>query len=483
MHVTGYADALRRSWRIVSLVVLISVGIALVVSQVQGKRYRSSTRLLVSGAAPGPVDEAAARQRAVQRAGLFAQLATTDEAVAAGEQAAATTYRIDAAHAHVSVDAHAGGGEPFLTISVTADTPDVALAVAQAYPLALPGQLARLNELPPVTGPLLTVVTPATRAGHPSAPRPLLDILIGLGLGVLLGLVAAALREALGNGLRDAGQVGRVARGHLLGVVPREFDDEPLAVTSRPQSRRTAAYREVWSCLLSAGEPRSFVVTSPGRDEGRSTMAANLALLAGRGGKRVAVLDADLLRPALAAIFDVAREPGLSDVLAGRAVLSDAGRAVPGEQVTVVAGGREADDPRRPLSWPAMADVLRALTAGFDVVIIDAPPALTAADALLLGALTDGVLIVARPGRTTRAGLRAVLASVERSPARLLGVVVNAAPPDSGPASRAPDAPAKARVTRPAAASTVTPAPVSGVLERPSPTFAPPRAASGGRHR
>jgi polysaccharide biosynthesis transport protein len=483
VNVTGYADALRRGWRIVALVVLISVGIALVVSQAQDKRYRSSTRLLVSGSAPGPVDEAAARQRATQRAALFAQLATTNEAVTAAEQAAANTAGMTATGAHVSVAAHAGGAEPFLTITVTADDPDAALAVAVAYPLALPGQLARLNELPPVTGPLLTVVSPPARATHPSSPRPLLDILIGLGLGALLGLAAVALNEALGNRLRDAGRIGQLARGHLLGVVPREYDDDLLAVASQPQSLRAAAYREVWAYLLSAGEPRSFVVTGPGRDEGRSTMAANLALVASSTGKRVAVLDADLSRPALAAIFDVPSEPGLSDVLAGRGTLPDASRVASGSQLTVIPGGRDVDDPDRPLSWPAMADAVRALTAAFDVVIVDAPPALAGADALLLAALTDGLLVVARPGTTTRSSLRATLATVERSPARLLGVVVNAATPDPELTGGGHGARAKRRDARSVAASTDGALVAKPVLERPSPTFTPPRAGSSRRHR
>src|SRR5439155_24384718 len=113
-------------------------------------------------------------------------------------------------------------------------------------------------------------------------------------------------------------------------------------VASRPNSRRSAAYREIQAKLAAADQPlRSLVVTSAERGAGRSTVTANLAVLFSRAGQRVAVIDADLREPTLASIFNLASESGLSDVVAGPGVLRDLLQEIGGEQVTVLAGGQE----------------------------------------------------------------------------------------------------------------------------------------------
>jgi succinoglycan biosynthesis transport protein ExoP len=422
VDLTGYADVFRRRWRILTLVILLSVGAALLITQLASKRYTSSIRLTVSGSSPSAVGEAATHRLALQRADLIAHLATTGTVVTAAQR----TAGVDGSH--VSVHASAGGSDPLLTIKVTADDPDAAQAVAKAYPLVLPGQLAKVNELPPISsGALLSIVTPAARPAHPSAPRPIRNVLIGLGAGVVLGLVAVGLRELQGRGIRDPDVIRQLAGVSLLGTVPREFDDERLVSASRPNSPRSHAYAAVLSGLAARHTLNSIVVTSTERGEGKSTMAANLALISGRAGKRVVVVDADVRRPAQAAIFNVPGETGLADVLAGRAALPDVLRAVPGEPVFVLAGGQKVPDGEEPLASTRMAELLRTLTAEFDAVIVDGPPALTGTDALRLGAFTDGILLVTRPRRTSEAGLRRVLAAVERGPAKLLGVVIDAA--------------------------------------------------------
>ena len=426
MELTGYTDVFRRRWRILALVILLSVGAALLLTQISGKRYKSSTRLLVSGSSTSAAGEAATRHLALQRADLIARLATSDDVVAAAQRVAAETVHVNGSH--VSVDASAGSSEPLLTITVTADDPDAAQAVAKAYPLVLPGQLARVNELPPIaSGALLTIVTPAPRPAHPTEPRPIRNLLIGVGAGVVLGLAAAGLRELQGRGIRDQAEIQQIAGPGYLGAIPREFDDERLVAASRPNSPRAQAYQALLGSLAAEHTLRSIVVTSTERGEGKSTLAANLALISGRAGKRVAVVDADVRRPTQASIFNVAGETGLADVLAGRAALPDVLRPVPGEQVAVLAGGQDPGEGEDPLVSSQMAELLRTLSAEFDAVIVDGPPALTGTDALRLGAFTDGIVLVTRPRRTTEADLRRVLAAVERGPATLLGVVVNAA--------------------------------------------------------
>lgn len=433
MDLLGYLRLLRRRWWIIALAVLVSVGGAIGATQLQHKRYHTSTRLLVSGSSSlSVVDEITRRQLAQQRAVLFSQIATTDPVVRAAENAAneAVPGQPKVESASPAVTAVASGSDPFLTITVAANTPEAAQAVANAYAGVLPRELSKLDQLPSVADSLLTVVNPAPLPSAPYAPRPLRNALIGLALGLVLGIAAALIRETLDTTLRDSDEVRRITRATVLGVIPREFDDERLPAATRPHSRRSEAYRQVRTNLeFAAGDepPRSFVVTSAGQGEGKSTTVANLALLISRAGKRVAIVDADLRKPTLASFFNATSDYGLSDVLSGRADLRGAVQLIAGEKIAVLASGPPVARPSELLSSPAMEQVLNQLRTDFDLVIVDSPPVLAITDALLVGKHTDGMIVVTRMRRTTRSGLRRSIEAVERVHARLLGVVINGA--------------------------------------------------------
>ncbi|MDT4913786.1 MAG: tyrosine-protein kinase, partial [Pseudonocardiales bacterium] len=432
MDLIGYLRLLRRRWWIIALAVLVSVAAAMGATRLQHERYKTSTRLLVSGSSSlSAVDEITRRQLAQQRAVLFAQIATTDPVVRAAEQAAddaGTGKPVESAGP--AVTATASGSDPFLTITVAADTAQAAQAVANIYAKILPGQLAKLDQLPSVVDTLLTTVNPAGLPTQPFAPRPLRNALIGLALGLVLGIAAALIRETLDTTLRDSEEVRRITRATILGIIPREFDDERLPAATRPHSRRSEAYRQVRTNLeFAAGDeaPRSFVITSAGQGEGKSTTVANLALLISRAGKRVAIVDGDLRKPTLASFFNATSDFGLSDVLTGRSKLGTVMQPIAGEQIAVLASGPTVARPSELLSSPAMEQVLAQLRSEFDLVIVDSPPVLAITDALLVGKHTDGMIVVTRMRRTTRSGLRRSLEAVERVHAQLLGVVINGA--------------------------------------------------------
>jgi capsular exopolysaccharide synthesis family protein len=428
----GYLRLLRRRWWIIALAVIISTSAALGVTHFEHKRYKSATRLLVSGSSSiSAVDEITRRQLAQQRAVLFAQIATTDPVVAAATKAVDKKQPGEPVEsARPAVSTSATGNDPFLTITVAADTPEAAQALANIYVEVLPGQLSKLDQLPSAVHTLLTVVNPAGLPTQPFSPKPIRNGLIGLALGLVLGIAGALIRETLDTTLRDSEEVRRITNETILGVIPREFDDERLPAASRPHSRRSEAYRQVRTNLeFAAGDdpPRSFVITSAGQGEGKSTTVANLALLISRAGKRVALVDADLRKPTLASFFNASTEFGLTDVLTGKMALMSAVQPIAGEKITVLASGAAVSRPSELLSSSAMEHVLDRLRAEYDLVIVDSPPVLAITDALLVGKHTDGMILISRMRRTTRSGLRRSLEAVERVHAKLLGVVINAA--------------------------------------------------------
>jgi capsular exopolysaccharide synthesis family protein len=172
------------------------------------------------------------------------------------------------------------------------------------------------------------------------------------------------------------------------------------------------------------GRRSHFVlVTSPGVGDGKTITSANLALTMAQEFQHTVVLvEADMRRPTLAALFGVRAEPGLVDVLVGAATLEDALVTVPGHNLFVLPAGLAAGRSTELLASSMMARVADSLRARFDRIVIDTPP-VTLADTHVLARLADGVLMVVRAGVTPRPALEHALAGVDRD--RVMGIVLN----------------------------------------------------------
>ena len=431
MDLVGYLRLLRRRWWIILLAVVVCLGASLLQTHLAHKRFQSSTRLLVSGASnTGGADEVIRRQLAIQRATSFAQLASTGPVVSAVIASAEKSHPNDnIAAAAAAISSSASGDDAFLNVVVQADSAHAAQDIAAAFVTALPDQLVRLAQLGSPSDAQLTVVA---RAGLPASPySPAVDrnALIGVLLGLALGVAAALIRETLDTTLRDSDEVRRLFDAPVLGIVPREFDNERLPAASRTHSRRSEAYRQIRTNLEFAADdrpPRSITITSPGQGEGKSATAANLALMYSRAGKSVVVVDADLRKPTMFSFFNATPSPGLSDVLSGRRTLGEVIQKIEGENLSVLASGPVVDNPSELIGSPEMQAVLKELGHSFDLIVVDTPPVLAVTDSLLAGVYTDGIVVLARMRSTTRSALRRSLESVHRVQGRLLGVVVNA---------------------------------------------------------
>jgi capsular exopolysaccharide synthesis family protein len=178
---------------------------------------------------------------------------------------------------------------------------------------------------------------------------------------------------------------------------------------------------------LPEGPVQIVVVTSALPGEGKTTNAVNLALSLARRGLRVLLVDADLRRGAVHAAFETAREPGLTDVLRDGMPLARACRSVEveGQTMHYLTAGAAVSSPTGLLESQAMLAFLARLREEYDVAILDSPPANIVTDAALLGAMADGVVIVARAGVTESAALGSALDQLRRVRAQVLGVVLN----------------------------------------------------------
>ncbi len=202
-----------------------------------------------------------------------------------------------------------------------------------------------------------------------------------------------------------------------------------------------------------ARAPRSILFVSADAGDGKSTVAAGLALVEREAGRRVVVVEADFRRPVMAKLLGVASTPGLSDVLEGTLALdasmqqvervspavsveAAAGsrgggtatvvRAAEVGSLSVLVGGTSTANPPALLERPAMAELLRSLSDEHEHVLVDAPPPLAVSDALPLLTTVDGIVIVARAAHTRRVSARRLSEMLARSSsAPVLGIVAN----------------------------------------------------------
>ncbi len=207
----------------------------------------------------------------------------------------------------------------------------------------------------------------------------------------------------------------------LKATIPVPAEQARLVALDAPDSPAADQYRVLHQRVLrlAARRPlRVLAVTSAGRREGRTTTAANLALISAQEGRATVLVEADLRRPTLAAVLGLAPRAGLAEVIEGKA---DLGQAVTrlGPLAVLCAGGDGGD---APLRSPRAQAVLEQLRGAYDLVVLDAPPALAFADGDRLAGAADAALLVVRAGATPRQVVRLALESLGD---RAAGIVLN----------------------------------------------------------
>jgi receptor protein-tyrosine kinase len=179
--------------------------------------------------------------------------------------------------------------------------------------------------------------------------------------------------------------------------------------------------------LDGAVPPRVIAVSSAVSGEGRTTVAANLAVVMAQAGRSVLVIDGDLRRPGLTAALGVADGPHLAEVLTGSVDVDDAIRPAGELGFSVLPAGPPLADPGQLLASELLGPLIEKLRGSYDAVLIDTPPLLPVADAVHLATVADGVLLCVRFRSTHEAELGLARNILHRVGARILGVTVTMA--------------------------------------------------------
>ena len=215
----------------------------------------------------------------------------------------------------------------------------------------------------------------------------------------------------------------------MIPAVPRKDAGNPL-LTDVGIGSFSEAFKTVrTNVLFSSAEEglRSLVVTSAGPGEGKSICSANIAIAMAQTGLRVLLVDADMRRPRVHEIFEIAEEPGLSNLLTGNAKASEVIQKskIPG--LFLMSAGHIPPNPAELLSSPKFVDFLGALEDHFDWVVLDTPPVLVVADSMVVANKTTGVVFVVGADQTNRNAARNAIEQLTATNANVLGSVLNRA--------------------------------------------------------
>ncbi len=284
----------------------------------------------------------------------------------------------------------------------------------------------------------VSVVDQAEAPGAPVSPNPLRNLTLAVALGLLAGIGTAFLVDHLDVSVKHREEVEALGFP-VLGAVPRlDFKGESVHLERDLQGAGGEAFRMIRTSIgfVNVETPvRTLLVTSPMAQEGKTTTSLNLAAAYAVGGLRTILVEADLRRPSLHRLFGMVGTRGLTTAIVGDVSLQDAVLNTDMKNMSVLMAGAIPPNPVELLGSDQMTELLDRLQRSFDMVIVDSPPLVPVADPAALAGRVDGVVVVARAGKTDRRRLFQASQVVERAGGRLVGVVLNDIRFDGSPGS------------------------------------------------
>lgn len=266
-------------------------------------------------------------------------------------------------------------------------------------------------------------------------PNLKINLLSGLFLGLIAALGAALLADKMDDRIHSEDEVRSATGLPILASIPKiaRFEDQSLVSNlGAPNGQTTTPLLESYRMLRTGlmftvldSASRSIVLTSSQPNEGKSSVAANLAAVLALNGKTVLLIDADLRRPSAHRLFGLNGEQGFSSVAAGFCSLDEAIQDTNIAGLRVLVGGQTPPNPPEMLDSKAGRAIFQAARSMADFVIIDAPPALMMADAQIIATEADGVLLVVSWEEALKNSVARATDMMARTGIKLLGVVVN----------------------------------------------------------
>jgi len=277
------------------------------------------------------------------------------------------------------------------------------------------------------------VLQPPITAPGPSAAYTTRDVILGAIFGGVAAVAGAFLLEYLQSPIRSPAQIERRFGLTYLGTALRwgrkARSSYRLAMSGGSSPTVVESINQVAASIEFAVKPRgikTLAISSPDSGDGRSSLLANLGVALAAGWKDVVLVDADLRRPSLHRYFNLDNRTGLSTLLSSQDVeIADVLQPTPYQRLRVITSGPAPTNPMALLRCPRMGWLLEQLRESADLVLIDTPPVLATADALVLASQVEGVVLVASHPNSRMEAVRMSLASLEKARTPILGFIWN----------------------------------------------------------
>lgn len=265
----------------------------------------------------------------------------------------------------------------------------------------------------------------------PVRPRTITNTALAAIVGASLAVGAIFLIEYLDDTIKSPEDASRSLELPIIGFIARmeeETEGDPLLV-KYPRSPIAEAFRSLRTSIefASVDHPvRTLLVTSPGPEEGKSTVATNLAIAIAQGGKKVLLFDTDLRRPRIHRMLGIPNRYGLSDLFVKTPLELDGFvRSWRMDNLAVVTSGGLPPNPAELLGSQRMGQIVELVSKRADMVIMDTPPVGVVTDAAVLAAKADAVLLVIEPKRTPMGAAMHAVQQLQRADANVIGIVFN----------------------------------------------------------
>jgi polysaccharide biosynthesis transport protein len=286
-------------------------------------------------------------------------------------------------------------------------------------------------QVPKRTIEVLGVAEPARRAAKPSWPMNL--IFAGL-FGLVLGVGTAVLIEFFDTSFRNVAEVESRLQRPVLGVIPHATDplkrgedgDDPAELEPL-----RVLHTNLNLALKGAAPGRSLVMLSAGPGEGKSTTLLRLARAIGVGGERVLLIDSDLRRPTQHQLSELSKEPGLADLLQGKAPLEKVTQRAIAPNLDFIPCGAVGSFTLSLLYVDRLKELLAELRGRYDRIVFDAPPIIGVSDASVLASVADDVLLLVQHRRNPSSMVMRAKQIIEGLNKQILGIVLNRVPQNS----------------------------------------------------
>jgi capsular exopolysaccharide synthesis family protein len=347
------------------------------------------------------------------------------------------------------ITAQVQDGTDLLVVTATDPDADRSRNIVSAATAALVTLAKQLDPQPTSAAAQTGAPTPSvTVAQYPVTSREpsslVRNVAFAAVLGLLVGAGAVAIREATRRTINDDADLRRLGIG-TVGVISL---GSRYGRDSHPDEALAEGFRRLRSLLPPIEEMRqpdargaSLMLTGANPKEGTTAVACGLAIALAETGSKVLLVDANMRQSGVDRYLSLDEDaPGLAEVLTGGARMSDVLQDSLDGRLTVLPSGRRPRDPGEVLASPNLPAAMQTLTDRFDIVLVDAPPTNTVADATVLSKVTDGALLVVRANHSPAADVDRSIEMLRKAGTQLAGAVLNALPrklPTGAPWNRA----------------------------------------------